>query len=106
MRTGSKTAAIVLAAGTSTRMGKVKQLLPIDGRPVLEHVLDNVRGAEVSEVILVLGHSAETIRQEVRLRDVKVVMNDNYPQGMGTSLQAGLGAMDARIEAAIIVLAD
>jgi molybdenum cofactor cytidylyltransferase len=106
MKTGSKVAAILLAAGTSTRMGKVKQLLPIDGRPVLEHVLDNVRGADVSEIILVLGHSAEAIQQEVELRDVKVVMNDNYPQGMGTSLQAGLAAVDARIEAAIIVLAD
>ena len=106
MRTGSKTAAIVLAAGTSTRMGKVKQLLPIDGRPVLEHVLDKVRGADVSEIVLVLGHSAEAIQREVELRDVKVVMNDNYPLGMGTSLQAGLGVVDPRIEAAIIVLAD
>ena len=106
MRTDSKTAAILLAAGTSTRMGNVKQLLPIDGRPVLEHVLDNVRGADVSEIILVLGHSAQAIQQEVELRDVKVVMNDNYPQGMGTSLQSGLGAIDPTIEAAIIVLAD
>lgn len=106
MRRGSETAAVVLAAGSSTRMGRVKQLLPLDGRPLLQHVLDNVRGSEVGEVIVVLGHLAEPIKLELEFENVKVVMNQNYFQGMATSLQAGLRAVDPGNGAAIVVLAD
>jgi len=97
---------VVLAAGSSTRMGTVKQLLPLAGRPLLQHVLDNVRESRAREIILVLGHAADAIRQKVELHDVKVVLNGNYLQGMGSSLRLGLSALDSRSEAALIVLAD
>jgi molybdenum cofactor cytidylyltransferase len=106
MQAGSTTSAIILAAGTSTRMGAVKQLLRLDGRPLLQHVLDNARASGVGEIILVLGFAAESIQRELDTQNVRVVINENFQQGMGTSLRAGLAAVDARADAAIIALAD
>src|SRR5215471_16834049 len=106
MKEGSHTAAVVLAAGTSTRMGTVKQLLEFDGRPLLQHVLDNVRSCGVDEIILVLGHAADTIKRELELQSVRVVLNDNYRLGMGGSLKVGLSAVDSQAESALIIMAD
>jgi len=106
MKGGSPTSAVILAAGTSRRMGTVKQLLQLDDRPLLQHALDNVRASEVNEIVLVLGFAAEAIRREIDAQKVRVVINESYQQGMGTSLRAGLSALDSQAEAAIIVLAD
>ncbi len=98
--------AIVLAAGMSTRMGTLKQLLPLNGKPLLETVLDNLRQSCVDEVILVLGHSADQIRGTLPLAGVRVVMNDRYTEGMGTSLRVGLANAGPQTQAALVVLAD
>lgn len=106
MREGSRTSAVILAAGTSSRMGTAKQLLSIDGRPLLQHVLDNARQSSIGEVILVLGHAADAIKPQLELQDVKVLFNQNYREGMASSLKAGLSAVGSKMEAAIIILAD
>jgi len=106
MRAGSHASAVILAAGTSTRMGSVKQLLRLDDRPLLQHVLDNVRASAVQEIVLVLGAAGEAIQREIDTLGLRVVINENYLQGMGTSLKAGLCAVDELSQAAIIVLAD
>ena len=106
MTEGARTAAVVLAAGTSARMGTAKQLLQIDGRPLVQHVLDSVQRSRVGEIVLVLGHSAEPIQRELKLEGVKVVLNDNFLQGMGTSLKSGLAAVDSKVQSALIILAD
>jgi molybdenum cofactor cytidylyltransferase len=87
-------------------MGTTKQLLRLDDRPLLQHALDHVRACRASEIILVLGSAAESIRREIDTQNVRVVINLNYQQGMGTSLKAGLLAVDPRAAAALIVLAD
>ncbi len=109
MDTNKKTAgvaAIVLAAGSSRRMGSPKQLLGLKGKTLLEHTLANVREAEVEEVVLVLGASADEIRSRVASDDLKIVVNAGHEQGMGTSLRTGLAALGHEIEAALVVLAD
>ena len=73
---------------------------------MLQHVLDSTRASGVGEIILVLGFAAESIQREIETQNVRVVINENYQQGMGTSLKAGLAAVDARADAAIIALAD
>src|ERR1700675_2258445 len=98
MKVGSHTSAVILAAGTSARMGTVKQLLRLDDRPLLQHVLDNVRASGVTQIILVLGFAREAIGQEIDVRDARVVINQGFQQGMGTSLKAGLSAVDAQAE--------
>jgi len=106
MRKDSPVSALVLAAGASTRMGTTKQLLPFGGRVLLQHVLDTVRGSEVREVILVLGYSAEKIKQQLDLNGIKVVINENYDEGMGSSLKVGLATVESHAGAAIVMLAD
>src|ERR1700748_3229441 len=105
----SRMGAIILAAGKSTRMGESKQLLRLGESTVLGQTLENVRGAGVDETVLVLGSSAETIRQQLpisAIQGLKVVVNQAYGQGMASSLRAGLAALGPRIDAALIVLAD
>jgi molybdenum cofactor cytidylyltransferase len=106
MKVASHTSAVILAAGTSTRMGAVKQLLRLDDRPLLQHVLDSVSASGVKEIVLVLGASAEAIRREIDTQNVRVVINENYQQGIGSSLKAGLSAVDPQTVAALIILAD
>jgi CTP:molybdopterin cytidylyltransferase MocA len=98
--------AVVLAAGQSTRMGQPKQLLQLADRPLLEHTLSALRAAKVSEIVVVLGFAAAAIRERIGLEAVKVVVNECYEAGMGTSLGIGLSALDPRTAAALVVLAD
>ena len=102
----SRIGAVILAAGMSSRMGEAKQLLRLGGNTVLGQVVENVRGAEVDEIVLVLGHAAETIQESVGIEGLKVAINEDYRQGMGSSLRVGLSALDAGVDAALIVLAD
>jgi molybdenum cofactor cytidylyltransferase len=98
--------AIVLAAGQATRFGRCKQLVLVDGKALLDRVLDNLRASKIDDVVVVLGAHAEKIRGQISFDDVRVVMNPDYADGMSTSIQAGLRALPERVEAAMIVLAD
>lgn len=102
----SDVAAVVLAAGMSRRMGTPKQLLRIGSETILERTLNNVRASNVSEIILVLGYAADEVRKTVAMQGLKVVINPDHQQGMGTSLRSGLAAVSAGATAALIVLAD
>ena len=105
----SHVGAVVLAAGRSARMGEAKQLLRIGEHTLLERTLGNVRDSGVDEVVLVLGFSAEIIRQQLPahlLVGLKVVINRDYAQGMASSLREGLSAVSPQMDAALIVLAD
>jgi molybdenum cofactor cytidylyltransferase len=102
-------AAIILAAGNSTRMGEAKQLLRLGAGTVLGQTIENVRRSRVDQIVLVLGSSADAIRRQLPvslLEGLKVVINPAYEQGMASSLQAGLSALDEQVNAALIVLAD
>ena len=105
-RDHSRVAAVILAAGMASRMGGAKQLLRLGEHTVLEHVLENVRTSGVGDLVLVLGHAAETIRKSIDAKNLNIVVNDAYREGMGSSLQTGVSALPAEIDAAFIVLAD
>lgn len=98
--------AVILAAGTSSRMGEAKQLLRLGATTLLDQVTENVRSSRVDEIVVVLGHEAETIKQTIATKKLKIVVNESYRQGMGTSLRAGLSALPSEVDAALIVLAD
>lgn len=98
--------AIVLAAGRSSRMGVPKSLIRIQAKSLLARVLENLAGARVSEVVVVLGHEAALVEREVNLRGACVVTNPDYMLGMSTSIRAGLRAADRSAAAYLIVLAD
>jgi molybdenum cofactor cytidylyltransferase len=108
-RASASVGAVVLAAGRSVRMGEAKQLLRVSGRTVLERTLENVRGARVDEIVLVLGSSAEVVSRRLppaHLDGLKVVINQNFEEGMASSLREGLRAMSPLMCGALIVLAD
>src|SRR5580704_3141709 len=89
--------AVILAAGTSTRMGRPKQLLPLGGTTVLARAIENARSAGLVEMVLVLGASAEAIRRQLPqslVEGLKVVVNQAYAQGMASSLREGISALD------------
>ena len=77
-RSDARVGAVILAAGGSTRMGEAKQLLRLGESTVLGQTLENVRRAGVDEIVLVLGSSAEAIRQQLPLSTIeglKIVVN-------------------------------
>jgi molybdenum cofactor cytidylyltransferase len=110
--TPERVAAIILAAGTSTRMGQPKQLLSWGGKPMLQHVVDTVRSAPVDQVVLVLGHHAPQILDALDLSsqppppETRVVVNPDPARGLSSSVQVGLSALEEDIKAALFVLAD
>lgn len=98
--------AILLAAGKSSRMGKLKQLMPLGESTILEQTLDNLLGSKVTEVIVVLGYKAEEVVKRLSGRPVKVVVNPLYRKGMGTSIAAGLKFVDSQSQAVMLTLGD
>ena len=102
-----KVAALVLAAGKSSRMGGPNKLLAtLDGKPLIAHVVDAARGARVDSVTMVTGHMADRIAAAVAGRGVGIVHNPDFAEGMSTSLKTGLAAVPAEAEAVIVMLAD
>lgn len=102
MTTPRSIAAIILAAGSSSRMGagRHKLLLPLVDRPVLAHVLDAALASAARPIILVLGHQTEAVRAQIAdylaSPDITVVENPDYLQGMSTSMSVGLQALMAQ----------
>ena len=102
--------AIVLAAGQSRRMGRFKQLLPLEGSTVIETVvarLESVAGEDFELAILVvLGHRAREVERRLGNRDFLCVVNDRFREGMVTSVQSGVRAADPESAGYLICLGD
>ena len=99
--------AIVLAAGEGTRFGGTKQLEVVRGAPLVQHAVDAAARAGVGEIVVVLGHDAERVREALVLPPTaRVIVNERYDEGQSTSLAAGLHALDEASEAAVVLLAD
>lgn len=96
-------AAIVLAAGRSSRMGANKLLLRVGDRRVIEHILFSLKPYET---IVVLGHRPDDVKPIVEALGAETVHNPDYDEGMTTSFQAGLRALDPDVEAVFMVLSD
>lgn len=98
--------AILLAAGKSSRMGKLKQLMPLGESTMLEQTLDNLLSSKAAEVIVVLGYKAEEVMKRLSGKPVKVVVNPLYRKGMGSSIAAGLKFVDSQAQAVMLVMGD
>ncbi len=116
-----QTAAIILAAGSSSRMGagRHKLLLPLHDRPVLAHVLDAGLASQARPLILVLGHHADQVRERIPLftthPDLIILENADYLQGMSTSMRLGIQtllspdytkSLNGEIDSALVLLGD
>jgi len=102
----SAVAGLLLAAGTSSRMGRNKLLLEIEGETVLRRAARTALAGGLAPVVVVLGHEIERARAELRDLDVRAVTNPDYATGIATSVRAGVAALPAAVDAAMVLLAD
>ena len=98
-----RSAAVVLAAGKSSRMGSNKLLLEVGGKRVLNHILSKLKPIPT---IVVLGHRPEDIKALAEEQGARIVLNSEYEKGMTTSFQTGIRALSDDIEAVFMVLSD
>jgi molybdenum cofactor cytidylyltransferase len=99
-------AGVVLAAGSSTRMGRNKLVLDLGGGTVVRRAVQAALEARLRPVVVVLGHEAERVRAEVADLACRVVMNPDHAQGVATSLHAGVRTVPDDAAALVVVLAD
>ena len=99
-------AAIVLAAGRSSRMGTNKLLEDLDGKPVVRHVVEAALASRCQSVSVVVGHQADEVAAALNGLDVRLVQNPGHAQGMATSLIAGVNTVPDTAKAALICLGD
>ena len=102
------TAAVVLAAGASRRLGRPKQLEPWGDSNLLSHVVARTREFPVGEVWVVLGHDSEKILAETDFGDAGVIENPEWEEGIASSIRVALDALTrlSRCDRALIVMGD
>jgi molybdenum cofactor cytidylyltransferase len=98
-------AGIVLAAGASTRLGRNKLFIDLEGESLLRRAVRRVSAAGLDPVIVVLGHEAERARQELAGLNCMPVLNTEYLRGVNSSVRAGIAPL-SQSAAAVVVLAD
>jgi molybdenum cofactor cytidylyltransferase len=102
----SRLAAVVLAAGASTRLGRPKQLLPYGDGVLLDAVLGLVRAVPFGQRIVALGGAADAVAATVDLGGLDVVRNDDFRSGCSSSIGAGLTAVRADLDGIVLLLGD
>ncbi len=99
-------AGVVLAGGAGTRFGdESKQLAPLAGRPLLEHVLAVASAAPLDHVVVILGARADRISEQLDLHGAEPVICERWREGMASSLRAGLSAV-SEADAVVVLLGD
>lgn len=102
-------AGIILAAGASSRMGRPKQLLNINGLTLLERIISTAQQAELAPLVTVIGANANKIQPMLQSLPSRYVYNENWQKGMGSSIAVGLKkalALNPEIEGALFLLVD
>jgi molybdenum cofactor cytidylyltransferase len=99
-------AAILLAAGRSRRMGAFKPLLPFGDRTVIGSCIDNLRASEIDEVVVVVGHRADEVREHLKEAGVGFAVNSDPESAMGVSIVRGAEQISDDARALLIALVD
>lgn len=97
---------IVLAAGASTRFGSPKQLVRLNGRPLLHRAVSRAVAVAGQSVTVVLGANAAALAPLLRHTPATVVINRDWAEGMASSVRVGVGRVPAAADAALLMLAD
>jgi molybdenum cofactor cytidylyltransferase len=99
---------VVLAAGSSRRFGDrpTKQLVSIDGEPLVRRVVGRVLSSKLSEVIVVVGKAASEVESACQDLEVRTVFNSRFVEGLSLSVRTGLAAVDLRADAVMFIPVD
>ncbi|MCG6207193.1 molybdopterin-binding/glycosyltransferase family 2 protein [Rhodopseudomonas sp. HC1] len=104
---GRNVAAVILAAGRSTRMGGPNKLLAeLNGKPLVRIVAEQVIGSKAARPIVVTGHQAEQVKAALSGLDVGFVHNPNYAEGLASSVKTGIAAVGDDADGAVVCLGD
>jgi len=99
-------AAILLAAGRSRRMGAFKPLLPFGGSTVINCCINNLRAADIKDIIVVAGHRVDDIRGELKDPGLSIVVNSDPDSEMSVSIGCGVAQLPGDARAVLIALVD
>ena len=98
---------VLLAAGTSSRFGEANKLLAtVDGEPLVRRAVAPLLAADLHEIVVVLGHEADAVRDALADLPVEFVVNEDYADGQATSVRTGVRAVDEAAAAALFALGD
>lgn len=97
---------LILAAGEGRRMGTQKLLLELDGKPILQHVVDTALAVGFHEVVVVVGSQSERVISTINFGPAKIVVNKEYAAGLSSSLKLGLKAFTSKPDAYLVMLGD
>ena len=105
----NKTGIIILAAGSSTRLGKPKQLLSYQNKSLIEHITGEAVKTNLYPIVIVTGANAEQLLIALNKENAEIVYNERWQEGMASSIVAGISKMlllDNTVEAALIAVCD
>lgn len=103
-----KTGVILLAAGSSSRLGRPKQLLNYQGKKLIQHSLEAAKYSDADDLVVVLGCNSELIQTGIESKEVPVLVHAHWEEGMSSSMQVGLRyLMDHKqVDQVILMLCD
>lgn len=104
--TGARIAAVVLAAGLSSRMPGNKLLVAIAGKPVVRHVVEAAVASRASPVLVITGYAAAEVTAALENLNVHFIENTNYAKGLSESLKCGVKHVPAESDGVVILLGD
>lgn len=102
----SQITAIIPAAGRSRRMGTIKQLLPLDQSTLLHKTISNLAACPLTDILVVLGYEADKIRPHIHDLPISVLINENFDEGMSSSIKRGLERIKPSCGSILIALGD
>ncbi len=100
---------VILAAGSSSRLGQPKQLLEFQNKTLLQHMIDTVMPFNFKPAVLVLGAQADQIKDATDFDDINVICNDQWPEGIASSIRLGVAEslkLNESIESILFLLSD
>lgn len=102
---GTMVTGVILAAGQARRMGQAKQLLPLDGKPIVWHVA--MTACQIlDEVMVITGAYQTDVVQVLQNLPLKIIYNENWEQGQSSSVKKAVQAISADVQAVVFLLAD
>jgi molybdenum cofactor cytidylyltransferase len=102
----SQIAAVVLAAGSSSRMGRNKLLFDVGGEALVRRIVRTASVARLDPIVVVLGHDADAVRGAIAPLGCQFVVNARHAEGMKRSVCAGIAAVPGDVAAAVVLLGD